>query len=359
MSTELQVTTSPDLAVAQGRAVVHDAVRDQLVYEIGRDRLEKLDAVVDPATFDAVLHWLSGGERSSLDTKRRYAEDLTAFAEWAALHLGCRTVSLLSVLTFETITTWTIYARSQGLAARSQRRILSAVSSLFKHTAPRGWSSPNPVSFRSHAPKVGTSTTGRPAGATRVLPADEAVRMGKAARTAEERLTFDLLYLQGLRESEVVNLMAENVDRNQSPAVLNFQRKGGQWKQRILPAATLRHLDDLLDVRDDGPVLIDPKTGGARNRHQLIDLTRRLARRAEIPNPQGVTPHVLRAAAITALLNGGSPLQQVQKWADHAHATTTQGYWERSNGLQRDAELTGSLASMLSDEDGPLLGGGE
>jgi site-specific recombinase XerD len=347
MSTELDITTTADIDVARGRAVVHAAVRDQLVREIGEARLAKLHAAVDPATFDAVLHWLSGSERSSPDTKHRYAEDLTAFAEWAALHLNQRPVPLLTALTFETITTWTIYARSQGLAARSQRRILSAISSLFKHAAPRGWAAPNPVSFRSHAPKVGTSATGRPAGATRVLSPDDTARLVAAARTAEERLAFDLLCLQALRESEVVKLLAENVDRHQSPPVLNFQRKGGQWRQRILPAATLQHLDEVLDGRGEGPILLDPKTGGARNRHQLIDLTRRLARRAEIPHPQSVTPHVLRAAAITALLNAGSPLQEVQKWADHVHATTTQGYWERSNGLRRDAGLTTDLATLL------------
>jgi site-specific recombinase XerD len=326
---------------------VHDAVRDQLLTEIGADRLDSLRQVVDDATFSAVLHWLSGAARSSVDTKRRYTEDITAFARWAAEHFGVAPVPFLEILDFDSVTVWTVYARSRGMAARSQRRVLTAVSSLFGDAAPRGWSRANPVSYRHHAPAVGTSTTGRPAGATRVLEPGDTAKMHTAAATPEERLVFALLYELALRESEVVKLLTENVDRTTAPPVLNFERKRGQWRQRRLTPDLQQHLDQVLAGRTTGTVLLDPKTGGPRGRHQIIDITRRLARHAGLPHPNSVTPHVLRASAITDLLNAGEPLQEVQKWADHAHATTTQGYWERSSGLQRDSALTATLAARL------------
>lgn len=343
------VPLSPALPALRDPSPVHDAVRDQLIEDIGQDRIAKLLAVVDGTTFTAILHWLSSEDRSAKPTKHRYTEDITAFAWWVGEHLGVHPVPLLDVLDYDTVTVWTVWARSQGTAVRSRRRVLAAVSSLFGDAAPRGWARSNPVSFRTHAPKVGKSDNGRPAGATRALPPEDVAKMRDAPRNPEEHLTFGLLYELGLRESEVVNLRAENVDRKVVPALLKFQRKRGQWRERQIPPHLQDHLDAHLAGRTEGPILLDPKTGKARTRHQLIDLTRRLARRGGVPHSTSVTPHVLRAAAITDLLNAGEPLQQVQKWADHEHATTTQGYWDRSNGVKQDAALTSILATRIAN----------
>lgn len=342
------VPHSPGLPALRDPSPVHEAVRDRLVADIGQQRIEKLLAVVDAKTFTAILHWLSSEDRSAIDTKHRYAEDISQFAWWVGEHLGVHPVALLDVLDYDTVTVWTVWARSQNMAVRSRRRILAAVSSLFGDAAPRGWARANPVSFKSHAPKVGKSDNGRPAGATRVLPSEDVAKMHEAACTAEEHLTFGLLFELGLRESEVVNLHAENVDCTVTPHLLNFQRKRGQWRKRQIPPHLQVHLDEHLNGRAEGPILLNPKTGLARTRYQLIDLTRRLARRGGVPHPQSATPHVLRAAAITELLNAGEPLQQVQKWADHEHATTTQGYWDRSNAVKQDASLTSILAARIA-----------
>lgn len=357
------VPFSPTAVARRTPSAVHDAVRDQLLTEIGAGRLDQLHRAVDATTFNAALHWLSGAQRSSIDTKHRYTEDIAAFARWLAAHTGIQPAALLDTLDFDIVTEWTVYARSQSMAARSQQRILAAVSSLFNDAVPRGWAKTNPVSFRHHAPKVGTSANGRPAGATRVLPpedtakllttadvavADETANAGDRATAHADRLVFGLLYELAMRESEIIKLRAENIDRTLSPPVVTFERKRGQWRRRQLPADLLPYLATVLAGRTEGPVLVDPKTGQARNRHQIIDITRRLARRAGVSNPRTVTPHVLRASAITDLLDAGEPLQEVQQWADHAHATTTQGYWERSSGLRRDAALTATLAARLS-----------
>lgn len=353
------VPHSPSTPALRQPSPVHEAVRDQLVEDLtgdqtnlkpGKlDRIDALLAAVDPVTFNAILHWLSGAKRSSVATKRRYAEDIVKFAEWACEHFGVRPVPLLSALTFDDVTVWTVYARSQGIAVSSQRRILAAVSSLFGKTAvPRGWATKNPVSFDNHAPAAGKSDNGRPAGATRVLPPEDLVKMLQAAQTNEEHLVHELLFDLGLRVSEVVNLRAENIDRKLSPAVLHFQRKRGKWSERQLPADLLARIDTALEGRIEGPILVDPTTGRLRTRHQIVDITRRLARHGGVPHPQSITPHVLRATAITELLNAGEPLQQVQKWADHDHASTTQGYWLRSNGIKQDAALTAVLAARVN-----------
>lgn len=348
MSIELQrASPAAHLPAVPNRDNVHDIVRDQIVHEIGADRLDALYRLLDGPTVNEVLHWLSSTKRAAIITKQGYADDLVKIATWAVAHFGRSPLPLLQVLTADAVTIWSTYTRAQGMAVRTHRRMLSALSSLFTYAGRHGWPVANPVSFEDHARPVGTSDNGRPVGATRVLRDGEIAELGKACRTAEERLVFDLLHLQGLRETEVVKIDVEHVDRNHSPATVKVERKRGKWVERQLLQVTQQHLDDHLDGRTAGPVLIDPKTGQRRKRHQLIDLTRRLARRAGLPNPATITPHVLRATAITDLLDEGVPVQEVQQWAGHASSKTTQDYWDRRNSVQRDATLTARLASRL------------
>ncbi|MEU4674557.1 site-specific integrase [Amycolatopsis sp. NPDC023774] len=337
---------------------VHVAVMEQITEDLGVvkqygepvARVDLLRSLVDDLTFSVALHWLSTGRRSSLDTKRGYADDLIKVAEWACAHFGERPIALLHRLDHFTVTTWTIYAKSQKRwAVRTQRRILSAVSSLFTYAAKHGVPVSNPVDFEEHAQQVGTSSNGRPVDATRVLAFSELAAIEAAAATPEDNLVFDLAVLQGLRESEIVKINVENIDRDASPYRLKLERKRGKWITRELPPRTEQYLETHLDGRDDGPLLLDPKTGQRRNRHQVIDITRRLARAAKVPNPNKVTPHVLRASAITDLLESGKPLQEVQKWAGHSDPSTTQGYWERRNEVKRDAALTSALIADLAE----------
>jgi integrase/recombinase XerD len=324
---------------------VHDAVREQLAEDIGAERLRRLSDVLDDLTFSVVLHWLSSGRRASRDTKHGYANDIAAFAEWAAQHRGTAPVSVLTEVDGMTISVWTVYARSQGWSVRTQRRTLSAVSSLFNYAAKHGVPVANPVDFEEHAQPVGTSSNGRPVGATRALTLAEVAAIREACDSAEEHVVFDLLYLQGLRESEVVGLRVEHIERDRTPVLVRVQRKRGLWVEREIGGDAARWLAALVDGRTEGPVCVDPAAGEGRNRFQIIDITRRLARRAGVPSPTKVTPHVLRATAITVLLDEGIPLQEVQAWAGHASSKTTQGYWERANSARRDGALTSALAT--------------
>lgn len=331
---------------------VDQAIRDQLLAEIGEARLEKLYRHVDPATFNVVLHWLSSYQRRSIETKRGYTDDIVRIAQWLTMVTGDYPAALLARMDFDMVLQWSVYARSRDWSARTQRRYLSALSSLFDH-AIRALRLPivNPVHLPTHAPPIGTSTNGRPPGATRVLEVEEVAAMHAACTSHEDHVVFDLLFTQGLRESEVVALDVEHVDRTSRPPVIHVARKGGRWAKRQLSADTAQHLDAYLDGRTEGPLLISPHTGQRRDRHQLITITRRLARHGGVTDPVKVTPHVLRATAITTLLDASKPLQEVQEWAAHADASTTRGYWERRNSLRRDAALSASLAAKLAEAE--------
>ncbi|WP_189539612.1 tyrosine recombinase [Novosphingobium arvoryzae] len=136
---------------------------------------------------------------------------------------------------------------------------------------------------------------------------------------------LELLYGSGLRATELVSLPQNAVPRD--APFLTVTGKGGQ--QRMVPVSTrARHaLSRWLAVRPPGGRLLFPSRSGAGHitRIRLYQLLRELAGRAGI-DPQKVSPHVLRHAFATHLLEGGADLRVLQALLGHADIATTQIY---------------------------------
>ena len=136
---------------------------------------------------------------------------------------------------------------------------------------------------------------------------------------------LELLYGSGLRATELVSLPLNAVPRD--APFLTVTGKGGQ--QRMVPVSNrARHaLSRWLAVRAPGSKLLFPSRSGAGHitRIRLYQLLRDLAGRAGI-DPQKVSPHVLRHAFATHLLQGGADLRVLQTLLGHADIATTQIY---------------------------------
>jgi site-specific recombinase XerD len=101
-----------------------------------------------------------------------------------------------------------------------------------------------------------------------------------------------------------------------------------------LAPRTARAIDLAVGERCDGPIFVG--ANGARiDRHAAGRIVRRIARRAEIVKRVG--PHTLRHAFITAALDAGVPLRDVQEAASHADPRTTMRYDRARVSLDRHA----------------------
>lgn len=161
-----------------------------------------------------------------------------------------------------------------------------------------------------------------------------AMAEGEAAAGTPEavrRLTLlELLYGSGLRATELVSLPLSAVPRD--APFLTIIGKGGQ--QRLVPVSTRARqaLSRWLLVRGgagSGPAsrFLFPSRGakGHLTRERLFQLLRELAARADIA-PERISPHVLRHAFATHLLEGGADLRVLQTLLGHADIATTQIY---------------------------------
>jgi integrase/recombinase XerD len=111
-------------------------------------------------------------------------------------------------------------------------------------------------------------------------------------------------------------------------------RKGGKVVTIPLAPRTARAIDLAIGERTEGPIFL-AADGRRLDRHGAGRIVRRIARRAEIT--ENVGPHTLRHAFITAALDAGVPLRDVQEAASHADPQTTMRYDRARASLDRHA----------------------
>jgi integrase/recombinase XerD len=219
---------------------------------------------------------------------------------------------------------------ARGLAPATAARRRAAVRQFYRFALGEGWREDDP-SRRVEAPKKGRSLP-------KVLSRQEVERLITSAEGREGaggvrlRAMVELLYASGLRVSELLALPLAALQRE--PAYLIVRGKGGKERLAPLNEAAREAVKAYLEVRpghlpagDKANPWLFPSRGKAgrltsRRFAQLLD---EAAADAGI-DPGRVSPHVLRHAFATHLLEGGADLRVVQKLLGHADIATTQIY---------------------------------
>jgi integrase/recombinase XerD len=218
----------------------------------------------------------------------------------------------------------------RGLAPATAARRRAAVRQFYRFALGEGWRQDDP-SRRVDAPKKG-----RPL--PKVLSRDEVERLIAAAEGREGaagvrlKCMVELLYASGLRISELLALPLAALARD--PDYLIVRGKGGKERLAPLNDAARTAVKSYLEVR---PGFLPPRDkanpwlfpsrgkGGRLSSRRLAQLLDQAAADAGI-DPARVSPHVLRHAFATHLLEGGADLRVVQKLLGHADIATTQIY---------------------------------
>ncbi|MGI9327293.1 MAG: site-specific tyrosine recombinase XerD [Pseudomonadales bacterium] len=214
----------------------------------------------------------------------------------------------------------------QGFKASSSARWLSSVRRYYRHRVHAGVLSEDP-SAALKSPRLGR---GLPkslseAGVEQLLAAP----VLSTATGLRDRAMLELLYATGLRVSELVNLTL--ADLNMRQAVTRVVGKGG--KERLIPVG-LQALDWIerflaegrpaLNPSGASTVLFPSNRGTAMTRQTFWYAIRKYARAAGLV--EQISPHTLRHAFATHLVNHGADLRAVQLMLGHADLSTTQIY---------------------------------
>ncbi len=264
--------------------------------------------------------WLEDGlSRNSLDSYRR---DLRIFSEWLAKTRG---KSLLKA-EHSDLLAYLSQRFQNNIKPRSAARLLSSLKRFYRYLHREGRIQTDP-SLEIEGPKL-------PRGLPGVLTEDDvqALIVAPDVKTAlglRDRAMLETLYASGLRVSELVSLTVSQL--NQNAGVLRVLGKGA--KERLVPLgeealdwvrrylATAR--PELLSARGCDALFVTARAR-AMTRQAFWNLIKRYAAVAGIRKK--VSPHTLRHAFATHLLNHGADLRAVQMLLGHTDISTTQIY---------------------------------
>lgn len=167
------------------------------------------------------------------------------------------------------------------------------------------------------------------------------MELGSLIQTARASCPSDaalitLMGMLGLRVSEACAVKIEDYQQiERGHRVLRLVGKGGKPATIPLPVPVLRAVDAAAGDRTSGPLLLRRKSGRPVNRKSAALTVQRLCRKAGIR--KNVTPHGLRHSFVTACLDAGVPLRDVQVAARHSDPRITARYDRARHNHDRHA----------------------
>jgi len=282
----------------------------------------KLAAPADLAEIDNFCDalWLEDGlARSTLDS---YRSDLGRLALWLANNAHEPLLDLR-----ETTLTSFIAHLSKQTRASSQARYLSTLRRFYRWQLGRGRIVADPT--------LKLANPSRPSRLPKVMSEKQVETLLDAPDLEtplglRDRAMLETIYATGLRVSELVNLRLHEVSL--ADGVLRALGKGS--KERLVPLGQIaiewikRYLNearpDILNGQQSDDLFVTAR-GAAMTRQAFWQLIKRYALIAGIA-PEKLSPHVMRHAFATHLLNHGADLRVVQLLLGHADISTTQIY---------------------------------
>lgn len=264
--------------------------------------------------------WLEDGLANL--TLAAYRRDLTAFGHWLQQERN----QALNAAASGDVEAWLAWRFAQHAQPRSAARYTSALKRFYRYLLRENLISADPT-LNLDSPKL-------PRALPKSLTETDVERLLDSADTStslglRDRAMLETLYATGLRVSELVGLKLTAVNLNDG--VLRVTGKGN--KDRLVPLGEeavqwlRRYLEDarpLLLVRKLCDQVFVTARGSGMTRQAFWYLIKRRARAAGISRP--LSPHTLRHAFATHLLNHGADLRVVQMLLGHSDISTTQIY---------------------------------
>lgn len=277
---------------------------------------------------ESFLEHLMLAEGLSINTQAAYRTDLTQFARWLtpeSKEMAMEAASWQEVSRTD-LQDFLINLQTQKRKDRSIARMVSSLKRFYQYAMDQVWLAINPCDLL-RSPKI-------VAAIPNVINEKQVLDLINAPDTSttlglRDRAILELMYASGLRVSEVVNLPLAQL--NLSAGLVLVTGKGN--KERIVPLG--EHASEWIAnyLQNSRPLLVKDKwletlfvsrIGRTMTRQTLWHRIHNLAIQAGITGK--LSPHSLRHAFATHLINHGADLRTVQLLLGHSDLSTTQIY---------------------------------
>ena len=260
-----------------------------------------------------VALWLKGKAQT---TQAAYMRDLSTFAAFVD-GKGLTSVTLADLYAF---------AESLTGSPATQRRTLAAIKSLFRFAARIGYIRFDPGSAVK-LPALKNEL------AARILPEASVQRilaMDSDKISPRNSVILRLLYVGGLRASEIASLTWKDIQENGNACQVTVYGKGGKTRVVLLTETMWKALQGLRNgAGSDSPVFPSRGARGKQGGGNLsaVQIFRIVQAAAKVAGIEGnVSPHWLRHCHASHALDHGAPVSLVQSTLGHASVATTSRY---------------------------------
>jgi len=291
---------------------------------VNKDVADVVDSLPEVIEQFLDVVWMERG--LSENTLSAYRADLKKFVSWLANSTNKSISNDLITAERIQVEEYLSELQKQKISTSSRARLLSTLRLFYAYLLREKKIDVDPVALID-APKLGRSLP-------KSLTEEDVESLLMAPDTStllglRDRVLFEVLYATGLRVSELVGLLLTQINLQQG--VIRVTGKGN--KERLVPLGeeAVNWLEKyLLNTRADllkghvSDALFVTKRGAAMTRQAFWYLIKRYAFQAEISST--ISPHTLRHAFATHLLNHGADLRVVQMLLGHSDLSTTQIY---------------------------------
>ncbi len=276
---------------------------------------------------ESFLRHLALERRLSLHTLTAYQSDLDGFVAYIKEYQCLTSVSEVRHLH---IRAWAATQMQGGQSARTVNRRLSCLNTYFKYLKKRGLVTSDPMRKIS-SPKMGKRLPVF-VQESEMATLFSTIEFPAGYKGQSERLILEILYVTGMRRSELVGLKVSDIDLGRM--VFRVLGKGG--KERLSPFA--RYLAELLETflllrTETFPATSEPWLFLNKTGQQIQpDLVYRVVRKylSLVTTAEQRSPHVIRHSFATHLSNRGADLNAIKELLGHASLAATQVYTHNS-----------------------------
>lgn len=269
------------------------------------------------------ISYLRNEKNYSSHTEISYLTDLTQFEEFAVNELGAFNPQDIDS---DIIRIWMAQLVEKGVKARSVNRKLSAVKAFFKYLNKIEAVKGNPAEMVT-GPKISKKlpTFVQHEDMTRIL--DDEWEYADDFEGCRDRFLTELLYVTGMRKSELIGLKDSDVDFHAKTLRVTGKRN----KQRLIPLSdgTLEKLRQYSDIRNreienKSPFLFVKKDGEPTYPKMIYNIIHKHLQ--SISTLSKKSPHILRHSFATEMLNNGAEINAVKELLGHSSLASTEVY---------------------------------
>lgn len=281
-------------------------------------------------------------------TRVNYARDLRQWLEWCH---ACKITAAQARIAH--VDMWIERQRADGAAQSSIARRVSSVSSWYSYMIANTAEDRVPLATRNPAVGSAKPVVDPDYSPTLGLTGAEAGRLIAAAdgEGTMEAALIRLLLVDGLRIGSALDAQITDLAYDRGHRTLTLTVKGGTNRRVAIPPMVGEAIDRMLSERGNpatGPLFVT-RRGRAVYPLMAWRLVRRLAARARIVQAASISPHSLRATAITEFMDAGGSLRDAQDFAGHKDPRTTRRYDKNRHSLDRHGSYV--LAGRYSRHD--------